>query len=616
MPWMSTLPKRAELPKEQTWNLEALFASEAHWRAALEKAAQSVEEVRPFAGRLAESPQVLLQALETYYTRMLEAMKVALYASLQLSTEGTNPEFIRMAGEARSVVAQLSAAGAYLEPEILSLPQETLEAFMQAEPGLAVYRHYFEALQARKPHVRSSEVETVLAAVSDPLGGHSATAAAATNADMQFRPVEYQGQSLPVSHSTIGELLVHESPEVRKAAWESYADGHLAFKNTLASTLQGSVKSFAFQARTRGYASSLEMALAVSRTCGDNIPKAVFDNLLATFQAHLPTWHRFWRIRKKAMGGQLRSYDVPIYDAPAPLVPSPKITFWEAAETICRGMEPLGREYVEPMRRGLFEERWVDWGQNQGKRAGAFSSGLKGTFPYIFMSWSDDLFSLSTLAHELGHSMHSYFTRQTQPIVYARYSLFVAEVASNFNQAMVRAMLLREAPTPEYKLAVLEEAFSNFHRYLFVMPTLARFELELYQRIEKGGALTAPFLIERLAELFAEGYGGEVELDKERLGAGWMNFSHLYSPFYVYQYATGIAAANALAKDVLEQGEPAARRYLDFLKAGDSVYPLEALKIAGIDMTRPEPVERGFAVLGSMVDELERLVDSNLLSTR
>jgi oligoendopeptidase F len=605
---MSTLPPRAELPKEQTWNLEALFASEAHWRAALEEAARSVEAVKPFAGRLAESPQVLLQALETYYTRMLGAMKAAQYASLQLSTEGTNPHFMRMVGEARAVVAELAAAGAYLEPELLRLPKETLEHFLEALPELAVYRHYFEALQIRQPHIRSGEVETVLAAASDPLGAHAATANAATNADMQFRPVEHQGQTLPVSHSTVGELLVHPSPEVRKAAWESYADGHLAFKNTLASTLQGSVKSFAFQARTRGYKSSLEMALAVSRTCGDHIPKVVFDNLLATFQAHLPTWHRFWRIRKKALGGRLFSHDVPIYDAPAPLVQSPPITFWEAAETICRGMEPLGREYVEPMRRGLFEERWVDWGQNQGKRAGAFSSGLKGTFPYIFMSWSDDLFSLSTLAHELGHSMHSYFTRATQPIVYARYSLFVAEVASNFNQALVRAMLLREAQTPEQKTAVLEEAFSNFHRYLFVMPTLARFELELYQRIEKGGALTAPYLIERLAELFAEGYGGEVELDKERLGAGWMNFSHLYSPFYVYQYATGIAAANALARDVLEQGEPAARRYLDFLKAGDSVYPLDALKIAGIDMNSPEPVERGFGVLKSMVDELERLV--------
>lgn len=605
---MSSLPKRSELPKEQTWNIEALFASEADWRTALESAEGSIEEVRPFAGRLGESPQVMLQALQVYETRMLAAMKVVQYASLQLSTEGTNATFISMLSEARGLVARLSAAGAYIEPELLAVAPETLERFMQAEPALAVYRHYFDGLQKRKSHIRSSVVEEVLAAASDPLGGHGATAFAATNADMQFRPVSFQGGLLPVSHSSVGDWLVHPSAEVRKAAWESYADGHLAFKNTLASSLQGSIKAFAFQARTRNYKSSLEMALTVSRTCGDYIPRAVYDNLITTFQANLPTWHRFWRIRKKALGGKVYNYDAPIYDSPAPLAQSPKITFWEAAETICRGMEPLGLEYVQPMRQGLFQDRWVDWGQNQGKRAGAYSAGLKGTFPYIFMSWSNDIFSMSTLAHELGHSMHSYFTRLTQPIVYARYSLFVAEVASNFNQAMVRAMLLREAQTPEYKLAVLEEAFGNFHRYLFVMPTLARFELELYQRIEVGGAITAPFLIERLAELFAEGYGGELELDQERLGAGWMNFSHLYSPFYVYQYATGIAAANALAKDVLEQGEPAARRYLDFLKAGDAVYPLDALKIAGIDLHGPQPVERGFGVLKSMVDELEKLV--------
>jgi oligoendopeptidase F len=479
---------------------------------------------------------------------------------------------------------------------------------MRSEPKLAVYRHYLEALFKRKPHVRSSEVEAVMAAASDSLGGHQASASAATNADIVFRAVKKGGQSLPVSHSSVGELLVDKSAAVRRAAWESYADGHLAHKNTLASTLQGSIKAFAFQAKSRGYKSSLDLALAGSRTSGDFIPQRVYDHLIATFKANIPTWQRFWRIRQKAFGGKLHTYDIPIYDSPAPVVASPKITYWEAAEAICRGMEPLGRAYVEPMRKGLFEERWVDWGQNQGKRAGAYSSGLKGTLPYIFMSWSDDLFSMSTLAHELGHSMHSYFSKGLQPIVYARYSLFCAEVASNFNQAMVRAMLLREAKNPKYKLAVLEEAFSNFHRYLFVMPTLARFELELYQRIEKGGAITAPFLIDRLAELFTEGYGDAVTIDRERMGASWMMFGHLYSPFYVYQYATGIAAANALAKDVLEKGEPAARRYMDFLKAGDSMYPLDTLKIAGIDMNRPEPVQRGFGVLKEMVDELERLV--------
>lgn len=601
-----TLPKRAELPKEQTWNVEALFASEQDWNAALEAARASADQLKPYMGKLAESGQTLLAALETRENLALKAYKVFMYASLNASTDGGNAAYTTMLGQARGMLSGLGAAFAFVEPELLTIPKATLEALIGSEPGLQTYRHYFETLELRKPHVLSADLEAMLAAASDPLGGHSATSSAATNSDMTFRPVVHAGAEFPVSHSTVGELLVHPETEVRKAAWEAYADGHLAFKNTLASTLQGSIKSYIFNIKSRRYSSSLEAALLSGRTA-NNIPKAVYDNLIETFKANLPTWHKFWRIRKQAKGS-LHTYDVPIYDSPAPLVESPKVTFAEASELICKGMEPLGSEYVEPMRKGLFEQRWVDWGQNQGKRAGAFSSGLKGTFPYIFMSWSDDLFSMSTLAHELGHSMHSYFTRGTQPAVYANYSLFIAEVASNFNQAMVRSRLLREAPTLEYKLAVLEEAFSNFHRYLFVMPTLARFELELYQRLEAGGAINAPYLIERLADLFGEGYGGEVEIDRERMGASWMMFSHLYSPFYVYQYATGIAAANALAKDVLEQGEPAAKRYMDFLKAGDSVYPLDALKIAGIDLNSPEPVTRGFAVLAEMVDQLEGLV--------
>jgi oligoendopeptidase F len=591
---MTALPNRAGLAAEGKWNIEALFASQEAWSQALAVAQGFPEQIATFKGRLGAAP-VLYQALQLRGDLMLELYKLDMYASMQQSTDGNNAMYSSMVAQVRSLDAQFGAAAAYIEPEILATPH--LESLLQ-NPELSVYRHHLEVLQAKKPYVQTPDIEALLAAVSDPLAGHSATASAATNADMRFAAAEGH----EVSHSSAGELLVHPNRAVRKAAWESYADGHLVFRNTLASTLQGSVKAYAFTAKTRGYTSSLEMSLA-----HNHIPRAVFDNLLTIFKKHLPTWHRFWRLRKKHFGS-LHTYDVPIYDSPAPLTPSPKISFAEGAQMVCRGMEPLGQEYVTAMRKGLFEDCWVDWGQNQGKRAGAYSHGIKGSFPYIFMSWSDDLFSMSTLAHELGHSMHSYYCKRKQPTVYARYSLFIAEVASNFNQALTRARLLKEATTPEQKLAILDEAFSNFHRYLFVMPTLARFELELYERIEHGEALPAPWLIERCAELFEEGYGGELSIDHERMGASWMMFGHLYSPFYVYQYATGIAAANALAKDVLEQGEPAAKRYLDFLSVGDAVYPLEALEIAGIDMHDPQAIERGFGVLASMVDELEDLI--------
>jgi len=300
---------------------------------------------------------------------------------------------------------------------------------------------------------------------------------------------------------------------------------------------------------------------------------------------------------------------VPVYAVPAPLPRTEKaIPFAEATDMICRGMAPLGTEYTEAMRRGLTEQRWVDAQPSKGKGSGAFSSGAYGTYPFIMLNYRDDIFSVSTLAHELGHSMHSLLTWQNQPPVYEGYSLFVAEVASNFNQALVRGYLLEENTDRDFTIGVIEEAISNFYRYLFVMPTLARFELDCHQQIERGEALTADAMSATLAGLFREGYGDKVEIDEARLGITWAQFSHLYSPFYVYQYATGISAANALAEDVRTGGQPAADRYLSFLKTGGSLYPLDALKLAGIDMASPEPIQRAFGVLAGMVDKLEELV--------
>jgi oligoendopeptidase F len=282
---------------------------------------------------------------------------------------------------------------------------------------------------------------------------------------------------------------------------------------------------------------------------------------------------------------------------------------------------PLGDEYVSVARRGMTEQRWVDKYPNRGKRAGAFSTGTPGTQPFILMSYNDDLFSLSTLAHELGHSMHKYFTQKTQPFVYTQYGIFLAECASNFNQALVRDYLLKNAsrlaqsltsdqlPTSDFEIAVIEEAMSNFHRYFFIMPTLARFELEIHERVERGQALTAQTMIDLLADLFAEGYGANVEMDRERVGITWAQFAtHLYRNFYVYQYATGISAAHALAQNILDGKPGAVEKYLGFLSAGGSDFPLEILKRAGVDLTTPEPVETTFGVLARYVDRLEQLL--------
>jgi oligoendopeptidase F len=330
----------------------------------------------------------------------------------------------------------------------------------------------------------------------------------------------------------------------------------------------------------------------------------VFHNLIEVFKANLPTWHRYWRVRREALG-----YDeLHVYDIQAPLTGAkPEVTYEQAVDWICEGMAPLGEDYVEALRWGCTEGRWVDRARNKGKRQGAFSSGAYDTQPFILMSYADDVFSMSTLAHELGHSMHAYMTRKTQPYVYGRYSLFVAEVASNFHQAMVREYLFRTQQDPDLQLALIEETMSNFHRYFFIMPTLARFELDMHQRVEQGAPVNARTMIDLTAELFKEGYGDEVVFDRDRIGITWAQFGHMYMNFYVYQYGTGISGAHALAARVLS-GEPgAAEDYLSFLKAGGSLYPLDALQGAGVDLTTPEPVERAFAFLAEVVDRLEAL---------
>jgi oligoendopeptidase F len=478
-----------------------------------------------------------------------------------------------------------------------------LWAWINHEPSLAIYRHYIERLEADQAHVRSAEVEEVLGQVSDVLRTSTATHGILVNTDLHIEPAQAsQGEDkLEIGQGTIGALLTDPDRTVRRTAWENYADAHLAYKNTMANCIAAGVKQNVFHSRVRHYESALAAALAPNA-----IPLTVFHNLIDTFRQHLPTWHRYWRLRRRALGvDTLHEYDIK-----APLTTAKiNVPYAQAVEWIVAGMRPLGEEYVTILRRGCLQERWVDIYPNKGKRAGAFSYGGPGTHPFIMMNYNDDIFGMSTLAHELGHSLHSSYSYQHQPQIYAGYSLFVAEVASNFNQAMVRAHLLATNLERDFQISVIEEAMSNFHRYFFIMPTLARFELEIHQRIERGQALNADGLIQLMAELFGEGYGDQVEMDSARIGITWAEFAtHLYSNFYVYQYATGIAGAHALANKILAQEEGAVARYLRFLQAGGSCYPLDALRQAGVDLTTPEPIERAFATLAGYVERLEQLV--------
>ncbi len=598
-----SLPQRNEVPLEETWDLASIFASPEEWKKGVHQVNSLLPQIAAYQGKLGTSPQMLAKTLHEVEELLILAMKVFVYTGLAGSVDMADQEAQAMFGQARGLVAKARATTAFLEPELMQIGFETLETWAAEEADLEIYVHYFDQLKQGQQHIRSTEVEEVLAYVSESLPPKQTltTYSALTNADLKFQPaVDTQGAEIEVGQSSIDSLITHSDREARRTGWQNYADGYLSFKNTLAAIQTTALQRDVLTMRTRNYESALQASLKPN-----TIPEEVFHNLISVFQKNLPTWHRYWRIRRKALG-----YDnFHVYDIKAPLMKEkPFIAYDQAVEWIAAGMAPLGEEYVEVLRRGCTVDRWIDRARNTGKRQGAFSWGSYGTQPFIMMSYADDIFSLSTLAHELGHSMHSYYTRQTQPFVYSQYTLFVAEVASNFNQALVRDYLFKTQNDATFQLALVEEAMSNFHRYFFIMPTLARWELEMHQRFEKGEPLNAQIMSTRCAELFKEGYGEEVEFDQDRIGITWAQFGHMYMDFYVYQYATGISAANALANGVLQGKVRAAENYLNFLKAGNSTYPLDALKMAGVNMTTPEPVEQAFAVLASYVDKFEKLV--------
>lgn len=594
-----TLPLRSQVPIDETWDLESIFQTPKDWEAAGEELTTFIPRLVAYQGKL-KDPQTLLAYLQLAETAGILAGKYQNYASNYYSVDTTNQKNGARLGQIRSLGSRLGAAVAFFEPEIMAIGLDVVEGWVKSTPELEFFSHALDKLRRKQAHVRSGEVEEVLAMASDPFSGPSGTYSAINNADLIFKPaVSSSGESLEVGQASLGALITSPDRETRRTAWESYSDGYLAFKNTFASTYISSIKQDVFNVRTRGYETSLHANMEP-----DGIPVEVYHNLLDVFKKNLPIWHRYWRLRREILG--LETFH--IYDIKAPLSEAkPVVPFKQAVDWICEGLAPLGEDVVNVIRRGCLVERWVDRVRNKGKRQGAFSSGTHGTNPFIMMSYDDSLFSLSTLAHELGHSIHSYYSRLNQPYLYGRYTLFEAEVASNFTQAVVRDYLLRTQPDRDFQIALIEEAMSNFHRYFFIMPTLARFELETHTRAEQGKPLSADILNGLMADLFKEGYGDEVEDDRDRTGVTWAQFGHLYRNFYVYKYTTGISGAHALAKPILAGDVDAIDRYHGFLKAGGSRYPIDNLKLTGVDLTTPGPVESAFEYLASLVDRLEAL---------
>ncbi len=581
-----------------------MFPDESGWEEAVETIVSTLPDLEEFKGHLGDSPDTLADWFDASERARRLMAKVIVYSTMAYSVDVGDQAAAARADRARTVAAQLGAAASFAVPEMLTVGPPKLRQWVATSPRLSHLGHYFDRLEKLEKRIRSAEVEELLTQVTDPLATALSVHSVLANTDLKFAPaVGSDGELHEVAQGTIASLLTSPDREIRRTAFESYADEHLRTQHAMAASLAGAVKRDVFFARARGHASSLDAALEPG-----HIPVDVFHNVVKTFRENVGTWHRYWRIRRHLLGLEvLRPYDLRAQFGATTL----RVPYREAVEWISQGVAPLGDEYVAIMRHGALEDRWVDIYPNKGKRMGAFSSGAMDTKPFIFMSYNEDIFSMSTLAHELGHSMHSYHAWHAQPYVYANYGLFQAEVASNMHQALTRRFLLATRKDPEFRLAVIEEAMSNFYRYFFIMPSLARLELEIHERAERGGAITAEYLNSLMAELLMEVYGPEVDvsdLDRERIGSTWAQFhTHLYSNFYVYQYATGIAAADHLVQRVADGDQKAVESYLAFLRSASSMYPLEGLRMAGVDMTSREPVEAAFATLGSMVDQLETL---------
>jgi len=600
----TSLPARDAVPIEHRWDLESVFATAADWEAAFTAAERRVPELGQFRGRLAESAATLLAALRLRDDLGEAVDRVAVYATLRRSEDATNSAAAAMADRSQGLDTRLQAEAAFLHPEIAALPPEQIASWLERESGLAPYKHAIERIQRRRVHIRSAEVEEVIALAGDVGAVPETIRDVLEDGDMPFAPIEDEnGQQIELAQGNLQRYLRSPARRVRRAAWEHSADAYLAFQNTYATTLGGGIKYDAFRAKSHGYETSLEATLDI-----DAIPTEVFHNLVATVWRNLPTWHRYFRARRRLLG--LAQGDLHGYDLTAPLTTADPVIAWEdGVAMILESLAPLGEDYVRTMRQGI-ADRWVDRAPNIGKGGGAFSWGSFGTYPFISMTYKDDLPSVSTLTHELGHSMHTYLTSESQPPTYFWYSMFAAETASNLHQALLGTDLLAMNQDRDWTLAVIDERMGNHMRYLFTMPILAKFELDCHTKVMRGEALTAEAMNETLLGFFREAYGGEVVLDDARMGITWASFGHLFTGFYVFQYATGIAAAAALAAKIRDEGEPARARYLEFLRAGDARYPIDALLDAGVDMRSPEPVQRAFDILAGYVDRLEELADA------
>lgn len=597
-----TLPLRQEVPEHLTWDLTTIYKSDEEWESAFKEIQQLVTESGQYQGKLGESSETLLAALRFRDTLFDKASNLYVYAHLKMDQDTANPTYQSLHSRAGSLISQLMAAVSYFDPEILSIDEAKLAGFLEENADLRLYEHLLDELSISRPYILSEKEEALLASAGEVLGSSSDTFNTLNNADIKFPTIKNEdGESVEITHGRYGKLLESKDRSVREAAFKGVYQVYEGLKNTLASTLSGQVKKSNFYARVRGYKSAREAALS-----GNHIPEEVYDSLLESVNNNLPLLHRYVKLRQQLLGIE----DLRMYDLYTPLSNDVDLnfTYEEAKEVVLEGLKPLGEEY-QAILKEAFDSRWIDVTENKGKRSGAYSSGAYSTSPYILLNWQDNIDNVFTLAHELGHSVHSYYTRNNQPFIYGDYSIFLAEVASTTNENLLTDYLLKKYDDPKIRAYLLNHYLDGFKGTVFRQSQFAEFEHKIHQADQGGEALTADYLTETYADINKKFYGTEVMHYDKEIGYEWSRIPHFYMNYYVFQYATGFSAASALSQKILDEGQSAVDDYIAYLKAGNSDFPIDVLKKAGVDMTTSKPVDDALVVFEKRLTELEALVN-------
>ena len=594
------LLKRSEVKEENTWKVSDMYASTAEWEQALNQVKEIADRIAGMEGRVTESAANLYQVLKDC-DAYGEIIDLAFnYAQRLYDQDRNDSTHQAMSQKVYGVWADVAGMISFIEPEILAVPEEQLETFYKELPELESYRGKIAEIQRLRGHSLSAEMEKLLAMTSEMSQTPEQVFAVMNSADIRFPEItDENGEKVRLTHGNYVLFLQSADRRVRKEAFEAMYSVYKQFANTFAGLYNGQVKQQIFFAKARKYDSTLDAALTAN-----NVSVKVYENLLDAVSANMDKLHRYVKLRKKCLGLD----ELHMYDIYTPMIADAarKVPFEEAKETVLKALAPLGEEYVAKVKEG-FENRWIDVYENEGKCTGAYSAGAYGTHPYVLLNYSETLDDMFTLAHEMGHAMHSFYSNSTQPFTYAEYKLFVAEVASTCNEVLLMEYLLKNTIDKKERAYLLNHYLDSFKGTVYRQTMFAEFEKESNRMAEQGESLTAESLNELYLKLNQKYYGTDIISDEE-IAFEWAKIPHFYYNFYVYQYATGFSAAVALARGILKEGEPAVERYKKFLCGGCSKSPLELLKIAGVNLESPKPVQDALDVFGEILDEIEALL--------